>query len=281
MISSWPVSCQKGFRTPAQTRWWGRQSSSAWRSSRRSGRSTSRSRTCSRRTSLLVSGKDWPHWLSQIFVKPWLILTTQAITGPMASSTTLLTPPSTPPREPPSLRGWRWSRTTAASGLLFFYINKISIKNHQLFCIFSRFVARTNENDYVDIIPGGGGCYAQVPYRTGRGRMEIGLQRNGCVYEKVHYYYGCQIKCHHYHCPGCGSWASSLPRLHAWDEQTRQGHLHHHQLEQHCGECVPAYTVPFPLSRSRDLGHHLLLIPNNLIIFAISLNWSLNQSIIK
>jgi len=48
-----------------------------------------------------------------------------------------------------------------------------------------RFVARTNENDYVDIIPGGGGCYAQVPYRTGRGRMEIGLQRNGCVYEKV------------------------------------------------------------------------------------------------
>ena len=35
---------------------------------------------------------------------------------------------------------------------------------------------------------------------------------------------------------------------------------------------VSAYTVPFPLSRSRDLGHHLLLIPNNLIIFAISLN---------
>ena len=52
-------------------------------------------------------------------------------------------------------------------------------------CYFSRFVARTNENDYVDIIPGGGGCYAQVPYRTGRGRMEIGLQRNGCVYKKV------------------------------------------------------------------------------------------------
>ena len=37
----------------------------------------------------------------------------------------------------------------------------------------------------MDIIPGGGGCYAQIPYRTGRGRMEIGLQRNGCVYEKV------------------------------------------------------------------------------------------------
>ena len=48
-----------------------------------------------------------------------------------------------------------------------------------------RFVPRTNEHDYVDIIPGGGGCYAQIPYRTGRGRMEIGLQRNGCVYEKV------------------------------------------------------------------------------------------------
>ena len=25
----------------------------------------------------------------------------------------------------------------------------------------------------------------QVPYRTGRGRMEIGLQQSGCVYEKV------------------------------------------------------------------------------------------------
>ena len=37
----------------------------------------------------------------------------------------------------------------------------------------------------MDIIPGGGGCYAQVPYRTGRGRMEIGLQQSGCVYEKV------------------------------------------------------------------------------------------------
>ena len=48
-----------------------------------------------------------------------------------------------------------------------------------------RFVARTNEHDYVDIVPGGGGCYAQIPYRTGRGRMEIGLQQNGCVYLKV------------------------------------------------------------------------------------------------
>merc|ERR1711963_946212 len=48
-----------------------------------------------------------------------------------------------------------------------------------------RFVPRTTEHDYVDIIPGGGGCYAQVPYRAGRGRMEIGLQQNGCVYLKV------------------------------------------------------------------------------------------------
>ena len=48
-----------------------------------------------------------------------------------------------------------------------------------------RFVARTDEHDYVDIVPGGGGCYAQIPYRTGRGRMEIGLQQNGCVYLKV------------------------------------------------------------------------------------------------
>ena len=46
-------------------------------------------------------------------------------------------------------------------------------------------MARTDQHDYVDIIPGGGGCYAQIPYRTGRGRMEIGLQQNGCVYLKV------------------------------------------------------------------------------------------------
>ena len=48
-----------------------------------------------------------------------------------------------------------------------------------------RFVARTDQHDYVDIVPGGGGCYAQIPYRAGRGRMEIGLQQNGCVYLKV------------------------------------------------------------------------------------------------
>ena len=51
-----------------------------------------------------------------------------------------------------------------------------------------RFVARTDQHDYVDIVPGNGGCYAQIPYRTGRGRMEIGLQQTGCVtlYVVVH-----------------------------------------------------------------------------------------------
>ena len=48
-----------------------------------------------------------------------------------------------------------------------------------------RFVPRTNEHDYADIVPGGGGCYAQLPYVTGRGRLEIGLQKNGCIYERV------------------------------------------------------------------------------------------------
>merc|ERR1719378_351809 len=48
-----------------------------------------------------------------------------------------------------------------------------------------RFVPRTNQVDYVDIIPGNGGCYAVIPYRTGDGRMEIGLQQDGCVYLKV------------------------------------------------------------------------------------------------
>ena len=59
MISSSRVSFQKELRTRARTRWWGRRSSSAWRSSRLSGRSSSGGRTCSRRTSSPVSGKDW------------------------------------------------------------------------------------------------------------------------------------------------------------------------------------------------------------------------------
>ena len=47
--------------------------------------------------------------------------------------------------------------------------------------LYCRFVARTDQHDYVDIVPGGGGCYAQIPYRTGGGRLEIGLQQSGCV----------------------------------------------------------------------------------------------------
>ena len=54
----------------------------------------------------------------RFFVTFLFLKTSLAITGLMESSTTLSTPHSTPPREPPSLRGWRWSRTTAASGLL-------------------------------------------------------------------------------------------------------------------------------------------------------------------
>ena len=34
-------------------------------------------------------------------------------------------------------------------------------------------------------MPGGGGCYAQIPYRTGGGRLEIGLQQTGCVHLSV------------------------------------------------------------------------------------------------
>jgi Astacin (Peptidase family M12A) len=41
-----------------------------------------------------------------------------------------------------------------------------------------RFVARTTQTDYVEII-NGGGCYSRLG-RTG-GRQEISLQRNGCV----------------------------------------------------------------------------------------------------
>ena len=51
--------------------------------------------------------------------------------------------------------------------------------------LYCRFVARTDQHDYVDIVPGGGGCYAQIPYRTGGGRLEIGLQQSGCVYLSI------------------------------------------------------------------------------------------------
>jgi len=48
-----------------------------------------------------------------------------------------------------------------------------------------RFVPRNGENDYVQIHPGDGGCYAVIPYRIGSGMREIGLEQNGCVYMKV------------------------------------------------------------------------------------------------
>ena len=50
---------------------------------------------------------------------------------------------------------------------------------------FLRFVDRDGEEDYVDIIPGNGGCYAIIPYWTGRGRCEVGLEQDGCVTMKI------------------------------------------------------------------------------------------------
>ena len=46
-------------------------------------------------------------------------------------------------------------------------------------------MARTDQHDYVDIVPGDGGCYAVLPYRQGGGRMELGLQQDGCVVRYV------------------------------------------------------------------------------------------------
>ena len=51
------------------------------------------------------------------------------------------------------------------------------------FC--KRFVERNGEADYLDIIPGDGGCYAIIPYRPGGGRHEVGLEQNGCVTLKI------------------------------------------------------------------------------------------------
>ena len=48
-----------------------------------------------------------------------------------------------------------------------------------------RFVERNGEADYLDIIPGDGGCYAIIPYRPGGGRHEVGLEQNGCVTLKI------------------------------------------------------------------------------------------------
>merc|ERR1719505_441681 len=54
---------------------------------------------------------------------------------------------------------------------------------HENSCI--RFVERNGEADYLDIIPGDGGCYAIIPYRPGGGRHEVGLEQNGCVTLKI------------------------------------------------------------------------------------------------
>merc|ERR1719150_3106860 len=54
---------------------------------------------------------------------------------------------------------------------------------HENSCI--RFEPRNGEADYLDIIPGDGGCYAIIPYRPGGGRHEVGLEQNGCVTLKI------------------------------------------------------------------------------------------------
>merc|ERR1712212_1021415 len=54
---------------------------------------------------------------------------------------------------------------------------------HENSCV--RFVERNGEADYLDIIPGDGGCYAIIPYRPGGGRHEVGLEQNGCVTLKI------------------------------------------------------------------------------------------------
>lgn len=47
---------------------------------------------------------------------------------------------------------------------------------HSRLCI--RFVPRTNQNDFIEIISGNG-CYSSVGRRGGR--QELSLQRNGCL----------------------------------------------------------------------------------------------------
>ena len=56
-------------------------------------------------------------------------------------------------------------------------------------------VGRTDQVDYVDLVPGEGGCYAEGPYRTGAGRMEIGLQQDGCLYPKVYIFSHSVVSC--------------------------------------------------------------------------------------
>ena len=48
-----------------------------------------------------------------------------------------------------------------------------------------RFLARTTQHDYIDIIPSSYGCFAQLPYILGAGRQLIGLDPGYCVTLKV------------------------------------------------------------------------------------------------
>jgi choriolysin H len=54
---------------------------------------------------------------------------------------------------------------------------------HDNSCV--RFVARDGDADYLEIIPGDGGCYAIIPYRPGGGKHTVGLQQSGCVTLKI------------------------------------------------------------------------------------------------
>ena len=60
-----------------------------------------------------------------------------------------------------------------------------SLTNNMTITFGPRFVERNGEADYLDIIPGDGGCYAIIPYRPGGGRHEVGLEQNGCVTLKI------------------------------------------------------------------------------------------------
>ena len=80
--------------------------------------------------------------------------------GPMALCPTPLMPPSATPRELSLSLALSKYRGTAVSGLIHADTNSSCNIKH-----FFRFIARTTEVDYVDIVPGKGGCYTVIPYR--------------------------------------------------------------------------------------------------------------------
>ena len=110
-----------------------------------------------------LSNHDWP----------------SGTTGPTVLSPTPSTPPSPQPSELPSPVELSTSTRTAASGLWKIH-HSSGVCNSSF-----RFVERNGEADYLDIIPGDGGCYAIIPYRPGGGRHEVGLEQNGCVTLKI------------------------------------------------------------------------------------------------